>query len=639
MIATLNENIISQYSDGSKCSEFISDLRTPDNLTWEAAYWRAKYLFEYAGDMCSTQEMIGYINECFNQGLSVAASKDYYIDARRMAASLYIKAEQYELAANCIQAVLDITEDVPPEMFLDLNYAEIHTDTLRQILRDSNMFFADLHTADGRGEKNAERQKEIVRILLLKAAECKSKNPDTKINSSQIEREVVAFGLTESDEWKYYKQVLSAIEGGTTPPAPIFSKKVEVPKVQPEKQPTATPKTEIKKKARPIEIPIFPEDIVDDISSAKTVAPASAASKAPAQDVSKSEKPQPDLKAFEGMLSSIMQMVSQNAEQIAALQSKLGTTRDESETARIEAELEEGRAKNKELIEQLESAQAQLALSEEEKTAMAETIAAQTVIIDQKKSLEFSQEELEAFSAFERVVVFDTCSIENQLDLLDYITDKEMVRVPKTVNDELENHKKNGLSSDLRAMGQRALKAIRAKRCSVAFDFEDGYPTILPDAYRIKDDDAIGTVNDKNIFSVALRYKFHGKLPVVLISDDVTIQVWAKSEHIESMSAAEFVAGKEKIVPCTPPLSEEEFLAKKLRSKDYSLSPNEILVLQSYQVFTYGDFIAKTEDEVSYMKAKNGINLGNRLLCVYKKLIADYERRYKSDAVVSNLTK
>ena len=631
MIATLNENIISQYSDGSKCSEFISDLRTPDNLTWEAVYWRAKYLFEYAGDVCSTQELIGYVNECFNQGLSVAASKDYYIDARRMAASLYIKAEQYDLAANCIQVVLDITEDVPPEMFLDLNYAEIHTDTLRQILRDSTMFFADLHTADGRGEKYAERQKEIVRILLLKAAECKSKKPDTKINSSQIEREVVAFGLTESDEWKYYKQVITAIAGGTTPPAPVFTKKVEIPKAKPEKQPATTPKTESKKKARPIEIPIFPEDIVDD-SSSETVTPENNSSNAPSHDIPKKEKPQPDLKAFEGMLSSIMQMVSQNAEQIAALQSKLSTTRDETETARIEAELEEGRAKNKELIEQLESAQAQLALSEEEKTAMAETIAAQTAIIDQKKSLEFTQEEIDSFAAFDRVIVFDTCSIENQLDLLDYITDKEIVRVPKTVNDELENHKKNGMTTDLRAMGQRALKAIRAKKCCVAFDFEDGYPSLLPDAYRIKEDDAIGTVNDKNIFSVALRYKVYGNLPVILISDDVTIQVWAKSEHIESMSAAEFVAGKEKFVPYIPPLTEEEFLAKKLRTKDYSLNPNEILVLQSYKVFTYGDFISKTEEEVSFMKAKNGINLGNRLLGVHKKLIADYERKYKSSA-------
>lgn len=584
ILATLNENILSQYSDGSKISEFISDLHTSDKLTWDAVYWRVKYLFEYAGDACSTQEMIGYVNECFKRGLSVAENKDCYIDARRMAASLYIKSGQYELAVNCIQVVLDTTEDVPLEMFLDLNYAEIHTDTLRQILRDSTMFFADLHTADRCGENYVVRQKEIVRTLLLKAAECKAKNPNTKINGTQIEREVIAFGLTETDEWKYYKQTISANETGTPPPVPISPTTADASKTMPKKTEAVVPKQTRKKKERPIEIPIFPEDIVGNVSSAKTVASASAASKAPAHDVPKSEMPQPDLKAVEGTLSSIMQMVSQNAEQIAALQSKLDTT------------------------------------------------AAQTIIIDQKKILEFTQEELESFSAFERVVVFDTCSIENQLYLLDYITDKEMVRVPKIVIDELEHHKKNGSSSDLRAMGQRALKAIRAKKCCVAFDFEDGHPSLLPDAYKIKDDDAIGTVNDKSIFSVALRYKLYSKRPVLLISDDVTIQVWAKSEHIESMSAAEFVADKERSISYTTPLAEEEFLAKKLRTKDYTLNLNELLVLQSHNVFTYGDFISKTECEVALMKAKNGINLGNRLLAVHKKLVADYERRYKSSA-------
>ena len=631
MIATLNKNIISQYSDGSKCDEFISDLRTPDNLTWEAVYWRAKYLFEYAGDICSTQELIGYINECFNHGLSVAVNKSIYVDARRMLASLYIRAGQYELAANCIQVVLDITEDVPPAMFLDLNYAEIHTDTLRQILRDSTMFFADLHTADRLGEKYAERQKEIVKLLLLKAAECKSKNPGTKINGSQIEREVVAFGLTDTDEWKYYKQMISAIEGGTTPPAPMCTKPAEIPKAKPEKTSTVTLKTASKKKERPIEIPIFPEDIVEISNSPDIASPKQRESIVPKYEVPKSEKAQPDLKRFEGVLSSIMQMVSQNAQQIAALQSKLSTSRDETETARINVELEEGRAKNKELIEQLETVQAQLAMSEEEKTAMAETIAAQTAIIDQKKRSEFTQDELDVFAAFERVIVFDTCSIENQLDLLDYITDREIVRVPKTVNEELENHKKNGMTTDLRTMAHRALKAIRAKKCSIAFDFEDGHPSLLPDAYRIKDDDAIGTVNDKNIFSIALRYKLHGNRPVILISDDVTIQVWAKSEHIDSMSAAEFVAGRNKCVPFSPPLDEEAFLAKKLGVKDYSLGPNELIVLHRYKVFTYGDFIAKSEEEISSMKTKNGINLGKRLLIVHKNLRVDYKKKYNRD--------
>ena len=134
--------------------------------------------------------------------------------------------------------------------------------------------------------------------------------------------------------------------------------------------------------------------------------------------------------------------------------------------------------------------------------------------------------------------------------------------------------------------------------------------------------------NDKYIFSAALRYTAHTSLPVVLISDDVTMQTMAMSEHIDTMTAAEFIAGRAKYVPAAPVLTEEEYLAKKLRAKDFTLTMNEVQVLQGYKVVTYGDFINTPEDTISFMKAKNGISLGNRLLLVHKKIKSDYESKY-----------
>lgn len=640
---TLNQSILSQYPDGSKCSEFIADLAKSETMTWEAVYWRVKYLFEYAGDLCAVQDMIKYVNECFNQGLSVNANQNCYIDARRMAAALYNRAEQYDLAANCIQVVLDITEDVPADMFLDLTYAEIHTDTLRQILKNSSMFFSDLHMADGHGEQYVARQKEIIKELLVTAAAHKTQNPGTVINSSQIESEVIAFALTGSEEWLYFKQVMdgSAPAGMKPPVSATKATKKPEPKpvsVAPAVQPAAAAPAAPKKKNRPIEIPIFPEDEAPETKAAK---------EQPKQEEPKQEAAKPEalnLKPFEEMLASIMGMVKQNAEQIAALQGKLGESKDDSETAAIEAELKEGKEKNQELLKQLEDAQAQLALSEEQKLALEqkkkeleETVAAQGTIIEERRSSQFTDDELTAFEAFKCVVLLDTCSIEKQLDLLDYIQPTEMVRISQTVIDELEHHKKNG-DVERQMMGQRALKAIRSKKCSVAFDFEHAYSQLLPKAYQIKDDDNIGTKNDKYIFSAALRYKAHTSLPVVLISDDVTMQAMAMSEHIETMTGAEFVAGREKYVPFVAPLSEEEYLAKKLRAKDYSLTMNEILVLQSYHVITYGDFIHTPEETVSFMKAKNGINLGNRLLLVHKRMKADYNNKFPAAAPVTEDT-
>lgn len=618
---TLIQNAIVQYPDGSKCSEFIADLAKRDTMTWEAVYWRAKYLFEHAGDLCTTQELIGHVNACFNQGLSVNANRDCYIDARRMAAALYNKAEQYEFAANCIQVVLDITDDLPVDMFLDLTFAEVHTDTLRQILKNSSMFFSDLHMADGKGEQYLERQKAIIRELLLVAADLKAKKPDTVINSSKIESEVASFGLTNCDEWIYFKQMLGGAVG-TKKPTPVRIPATKTSSVIPTEQP-APPIP--KKKDRPLEIPIFPED--ED--PAKVAAP-----KSPPKEENKPEiKPEStrqgvlNLQAFEAMLAPIMGLVKANAEQIAVLQGKLGESKDASETAKIEAELQDGRAKNQELLQQLEAVQAQLALSEEQRQELRKKIDEQALIIDVRRNTQFTEDELNAFSAFDSVILFDTCSIEKQLDLLDYIQPNEMVRISQTVIDELEHHKKSG-DVERQMMGQRALKAIRGQKCSVAFDFEHAYPHLLPKAYQIKEDDNIGTKNDKYIFSAALRYKAHTSLRVVLISDDVTMQAMAMSEHIVTMTAGEFITGREKVVPYIAPLSKEAFLAQKLKIRDYSLNPSEVLVLQSYNVFTYGDFIAKSEDEVGFMRARNGINLGNRLLSIRRKLVADFERKY-----------
>jgi len=647
---TLNESILSQYPDGSKCKEFISDLSKSETMTWEAVYWRAKYLFEYGEGVCSTQELIQYVNECFNQGLSVNANQACYIDARRMAAALYNKAEDYEQASNYIQVVLDITEDVPVDMYLDLNYADIHTDTLRQILQNSSMFFDDLHMADGHGEHYVERQKTIIKELLVLAADYRAKNPSAKINSSQIESEVASFGLSDSDEWNYFKHMMGMASSGTKPLAPVIKPTVkpkeEVKKEEPKPEAKTAPKP--KKKERSVTFNIFPEDddVAEETEPTKKEQPAQEApvSEQPKQDAPKKDTPKQeehkqeglDLKAFEGMLASIMGLVKQNAEQIATLQGRLGESKDDTETAKIAAELEESKAKEKELLEQIESAQNQLALSEEQKAALEKqkkelekTVAEQTLIIDEKRSVQFKEDELKAFEAFARVILFDTCSIENELELLDYIQPNEMVRVSQIVIDELENHKKNG-DTERKKIGQRALKAIRSNKYSVAFDYEHAYPLLLPKAYQIKDDDNIGTKNDKYIFSAALRYKMHTNLPVVLISDDVTVQAMAISEHIETMTAAEFIAGKEKYVPVEAPLTEEEYLAKKLKAKDFSLSMNEILVLQSNKIVTYGDFINASEDTVSFIRDKKGINLGNRLLLVQKKIKADYERKYKT---------
>lgn len=627
-----DKSVFEMYPDGSKCTEYINDLSETEALTWEAVYWRAKYLYTYGRDVCENSELVDYLNECFNQGLSVNANQELYMDARKMQSALYILEEDFKMASNCIQAVLDITEDIPAEMFLDLTYAEIHTDLFR-ILKSPVMFFNDLHTADS-DSALLDRQKQIIKKLLIKAAEAKNKDSDIAIDNASIEKEVIAFGLTASEEYGIYKKVIAGESVSVVIPASekvVEKKPVARKKVAPK---PAEKSSKGRNKAGLLEIVIFPEDepeeekpeIVEEVKP-KT----KRKTKAKVEEPEEKNETNLDLKGLESMLSTIMATVSENSKQIANLQGRLQSTADDTEVEQIKAELEQGEAKNKELIAQLEATKAQLAESEKEKSELAQTVETQNAILEEKKSAEFTEEELAAFANFERVIVIDTCSLEHQPDLLEYLTDKEMLRVSKIVVAELENHKKYLYDKEKQKMGQAGLKAIKkaikTSTIPYACDYEDSYTSLLPALLQIKSDDEIGTVNDKEIFSVAMRYKLHSNLPVVIISDDTTIQVMAQAEHIESMSAEEFISGKVKIVKETPAevITEDDFLAKKLKCKEYSLSQHEVLVLQGCGIKTVGDLLSKTESDLAFIKDKKGISYTARITQVFEKAKRHYD--------------
>lgn len=680
-----DKSVFELYPDGSKCNEYITDLSNTDSMTWEAVYWRAKYLYTYGRDICSNQDLIDYFNECLNQGLSVNANQEIYMDARKMQSALYIAEEDFKMTSNCIQAVLDITEDIPAEMFLDLTYAEVHTDLLR-ILKSPVMFFNDLHMADSYSEL-LDRQKSIVQALLLKAAEARSKDSDIAIDVARIEKEVVEFGLAASDEYVLFKKVLA---GEATPVViPAFKPKTVESKPAEPKKSIATKPVEDKPTAKTpkkrnseglLEIIIFPEDkqeekkeepkkVVEEPQVKPTEEPVI---QQPAEKVEEKPKDSFNMTNIENMFATLMATVTENANQIASLHGKIQKISDDSETEKIRAELAESEEKNQKLLEQFAAANAQIvenekqleereklllesekqiaenqkqiaenekriAEKEQEKTALEEKIAAQNALLEAKKNAEFSEEDLKSFEEFERVIIIDTCAIEHQPELLDYITDKEMVRISKTVIQELENHKKYKYDIEKQKIGQRCLKAIRAaKKTMTDCDYEDCYTFLLPEALRIKEEDDIGTANDKEIFSLALRYKIHSNIPVLIISDDTTMQIMADSEHIENITAEDFIAGREKtvvpVVNVKEELTEEQFLAKKLKYHDYGLSQSEVTEFKRQGINTVGDLLGKDTTEFQFMKNKKGIPLTAKITQIYEKAKKHHDSLFHAEA-------
>ena len=283
---------------------------------------------------------------------------------------------------------------------------------------------------------------------------------------------------------------------------------------------------------------------------------------------------------------------------------------------------------------QIEENEKRIAKKEAEKSALEEKIDAQNALLEAKKNAEFSEEDLKTFEAYERVIIIDTCAIEHQPELLDYITSKELIRISQTVIQELENHKKYKYDAEISKMGQRCLKAIRVAQKSLdTCDYEDCYTFLLPESLRIKDNDDIGTANDKEIFSLALRYKVHANIPVLIISDDTTMQVMADSEHIENTTSEEFVSGREKTMPVAAKeekQTKEEFLAKKLKCNEYSLSQYEVTILFGYGVKTTGDLLKKTEDDLAFMRDKKGISYSAKFTQVREKIQKHYNSLFEN---------
>lgn len=661
--------------DGSKCEEYLSDLKKVDTMTWEDIYWRTSYIYTYGRDICNNQDLIDYFNECFNQGLSVNANQELYMSARKMQSAIYIAEEDFKMASNCIQAVLDITEDIPAEMFLDLTYAEIHTDLLR-ILKSPGMFFNDLHEADSNSDL-LERQKTILCKLLQKAAEARSKDAKIAIDVAKIEKEVALLGLTTSEDYALFKKAL----GGevVTIPAEVVHPKSE-PKVH--KKPTPEPIVEKPKspgmptrdKDGLLTIELFPSDEPKEEKKVEApvpkITPPEIVDTKPDDSSKNTANNTGELKNIESMFASLLDAVKSNASQIADLHSKMQKISDDSEFAKIKAELEEGAEKNKSLQEQLAAANAQIVAGEQqlkeredllaksekqiaesqkqieegkkciaekelEKSELEKTIAAQNVLLEEKKNAEFSEKELQLFESFKRVIIIDTCAIMHQNDILEYVADDEMVRIPQTVLNELEDHKKNQFDKELSKIGQKCLVAIRSafkrRKSDAHFEYEKPYEFLLPEAFKIQKDDEKATINDRLIFSSALRYKAYSKMNVLLISDDTTMLDYGDSEHIETMNSSEFISSRDKNITPTPVATvpakptKEEFLTKKLKYNEYTLTINEVQVLQLNGIKTLGDLISRTEADMEFVKDKRGFGNVTRFVQILNKVKRHYD--------------
>ena len=342
-----------------------------------------------------------------------------------------------------------------------------------------------------------------------------------------------------------------------------------------------------------------------------------------------------ELAIFEEMLAAIKEMVEGNRQEIQALKNDLTSRRSRREdTSRIEARLADEERRSQELLEKLGETETRLASSEAKNRTLTHTVKAQDELLEKKKALEFTEEELEHLRKFSAIIVSDTCSIMNYPNLLDGVNDGELVIVPKVVNNELENHKVKHYFDDRQKKAQRAISAIFNYKRRFPLEYAESMLDLVPAEYRV--DEGEKELNDNKILAVAIRYKTYTDIPVIFITDDRSLANRANGEGIDVWTAQDFL---------TPPDSsfdeddaveviadegeseeakaaeeerkkkaQEEFLAQKISTKLLRVESSQISLLQNYGVKTLAQFMAQTEESFSMMRAKNGMTFTAKFL-------------------------
>ena len=350
-------------------------------------------------------------------------------------------------------------------------------------------------------------------------------------------------------------------------------------------------------------------------------------------DTATKENTPKELSSFEEMLNTIREMVEGNHREIQDLKSELSSRRSRREdTSRIEARLADEERRSKELLEKLGETETRLASSEAKNRTLTHTVQAQDELLEKKKTLEFTEEEIAHLRKFSTIIVFDTCSIMNYPNLLDGVNEGELVVVPKVVNNELENHKVKHYFDDRQKKAQRAISAIFNYKRRFPLEYADSLLDLVPAAYRV--DEGEKELNDNKILAVAIRYKVYTDIPVIFITDDKSLANRADGEGIEVWTAKDFLTPPEKSFEedgeniigeaeseeasteeaGRKQKAQEEFLAQKISTKLLRLESSQISLLQNYGVKTLAQFMAQTEENFSMMRAKNGMTFTAKFL-------------------------
>ncbi|MBQ0052382.1 MAG: hypothetical protein KBT11_10035 [Treponema sp.] len=172
-------------------NEVIQDLRFLDNAKTEDI---------------DTLLMISLCNLSLKKGLSVESDKETYLYVLEQLASFHSQTGEYAKAAVDFQSILDIRPDSPSWIKYSLFKADLHTNTLRRLLKKPKSFISFFD--DDLKEEDIDiqtRQKNFLKDLFRCAADYRFANKDAEINTVELSEIAEKYGLDSSIDYKSFE--------------------------------------------------------------------------------------------------------------------------------------------------------------------------------------------------------------------------------------------------------------------------------------------------------------------------------------------------------------------------------------------------------------------------------------------------
>ena len=181
---------------------------------WENYYWCGKCLCAYDKDDIDVNMIINVFDTAIKNGLSHRSDRCCFIDTIKILATLNSRIRNYDAVLNYLNTILEWDSDSPDWVYHDFVSAQIHTESIRRILKNPGFFLSDLKHNDSNSDQVKNKQRKIFKEFLIEAVKRICNNPNITVDYNTIALAASDYNLTDTNIWQYFTNAVN----GRIPP-------------------------------------------------------------------------------------------------------------------------------------------------------------------------------------------------------------------------------------------------------------------------------------------------------------------------------------------------------------------------------------------------------------------------------------